>query len=299
MRTLLITSSYDATSDLLIAKMGSDKFIRINFDRPRDWSIRLTASDINIAMPHASFGSSDIAKCIWRKPFISEPLDEPFDEEYSKEEWKYTLYEIASLMKSQGKLRMNFPIPDYLAGKLMQQRLAKQYFQVAQVELTVNSQPNSTGEKIAKSLSSTPFADGKVLYTVDVSNKELSSDIWFIQEKINASFDVTVVYLYGQVFAYSLDRSSLKTLDWRKEQFTNAMNWISYKLEVTTIEAIGSFMSLLGLVYGRLDFLLSADNNGLIFLEVNKNGQWAWLDPMFENGLFEAMIRVHDPDTNE
>lgn len=297
MRTLLITSSYDATSDLLIAKIGSDKFIRINYDRPRDWSIYLTESDIRIDTFQANFRSTDIAKCIWRKPFISEPSDEPFDEEYSKQEWKYTLYEIASLMKSQGKLWMNFPIPDYLAGKLMQQRVAKEFFQVAPAELTVNNRPKSTGERIAKSLSSTPFADGKVLYTVDVSNKELSSDIWFIQEKINASFDVTVVYLYGQVFAYSLDRSSLKTLDWRKEQFTQAMNWSSYKLDVTAIKAISDFMSQFGLVYGRLDFLLNADNNGLVFLEVNKNGQWAWLDPTFENGLFNAMIRVHDPNT--
>jgi hypothetical protein len=33
------------------------------------------------------------------------------------------------------------------------------------------------------------------------------------------------------------------------------------------------------------------------FLEVNKNGQWAWLDPNFDNGLFAEMCKVIDPET--
>lgn len=299
MRTLLITSSYDATTDLLISKLGSEKFIRINYDRPRDWVVSITESEIKISSDTNNFSSSDIAKCIWRKPFISEPTDDPFNEGYSKEEWKYTLYEIASLMQSLGRLRMNFPMPDYMVGKIMQQRIAKAFFHVSRAELTVNKKPNTNGERIAKSLSSTPFSDGKVLYTVDVTNKDLSPDIWFVQDKVNASFDVTVVYLYGKVFAYSLDRSQLKSLDWRKEQFSQAMSWSAYRLDAGAMRAIDGYMTHLGLVYGRLDFLKAKASGELVFLEVNKNGQWAWLDPMFDNGLFEAMSRVHDPMASE
>ena len=295
MRTLLITGSYDVASDLLISKLGSEKFIRLNFDRPRDWAITLTESELTIASERDSFSSKEIAKCIWRKPFTSEPIDSPFNEDFSREEWKYTLYEIASLMRSLGKLRMNFPMPDYMMGKLMQQRAAKEFFRVAPIALTVNQEPNTDGEKIAKSLSSTPLSDGKVLYTVDVSNKPLSPDIWYVQDKVGANLDVTVVYLYGKTFAFSLDRSSLKTLDWRKEQFTNATSWTPYSLNTRDSEAIDIYMKKLGLVYGRLDFLEDKQTNELVFLEVNKNGQWAWLDPTFENGLFRAMSAVHDP----
>ena len=51
-----------------------------------------------------------------------------------------------------------------------------------------------------------------------------------------------------------------------------------------------------GLKFGRLDFLV-VENNQIVFLEVNPNGQWAWLDPYNENGLMEAMIYQLSPIT--
>ncbi len=124
MRTLLITNSYDATSDILINNLGAASFIRLNFDLPRDWSITLTPTDLTISSIHGSFNSDNISKCIWRKPFISKPEDVSFCEKFTQEEWKYTLYEIALLMQDQGKLYMNFPFADYQVGKLKQQRHA-------------------------------------------------------------------------------------------------------------------------------------------------------------------------------
>lgn len=38
----------------------------------------------------------------------------------------------------------------------------------------------------------------------------------------------------------------------------------------------------LGLSYGAIDFVLTPDNN-YIFLEINPNGQWAWIEN--ETGL--------------
>jgi len=295
MRTLLITSSYDATSDLLIAKMGSQKYIRLNFDRPRDWCITLSESELLINSDNEKFSSSDICKCIWRKPFISDPESEPFDEEYNRTEWKYVLYEIASLMQDQGKFKLNFPMPDFMFGKVMQQRVAKKYFNIAPSEVAINKVPQTAGGYIAKSLSSVPFSNGKVLYTVDVSDKELSPDIWFIQNKIISDFDVTVVFLYEQVFSFCLCRENLTTLDWRKDQFEPSMNWEPYPIEDSIKNVIIKYMNELGLVYGRLDFMLDKTSLELIFLEVNKNGQWAWLDPTFENGLFKAMCKIFDP----
>lgn len=296
MRTLLITNSYDATSDLLIAKMGTEKFIRLNFDRPRDWSIKLTPTDIEIVSDHGIFSNKDITKCVWRKPFISNPDDETFQDVFVLEEWKYSLFEIALLMQDQGKLRMNFPIADYELGKVKQLRYAKDFFNVSETVFYSNSQPvTDLKPSIVKSLSGKPLSDGKVLYTVDVSGKHLTSDVWLVQDKVDARFDLTVVYLYGEIFCFRLDRSKLQDIDWRKEQFEVVKDWEMVDLGPDFSEAINGFMRKLNLVYGRLDFLLP--NVGLppIFLEVNKNGQWAWLDATFNNGLFAAMCRVFDP----
>jgi D-alanine-D-alanine ligase-like ATP-grasp enzyme len=51
-------------------------------------------------------------------------------------------------------------------------------------------------------------------------------------------------------------------------------------------------MRELGLRFGRIDLLANDLNLGKFwFLEVNPNGQWAWLDLEQRNGLFDAVIR--------
>jgi len=295
MRTLLITNSYDVTSDILINNLGVASFIRLNFDRPRDWSITLTPTDLNISSIHGVFNSDDISKCIWRKPFISKPEDDSFSEKFIQEEWKYTLYEIALLMQDQGKLYMNFPFADYEVGKLKQQRHAKRFFRLSKTAVYANAKPFTNNPTIAKSLSGQTLSDGRVLYTTEVTSKELSEDIWYIQDLIEAKFDLTAVFLYGEIFTFRLDRSKIRALDWRKEQFEIVKEWDKVSLGREFDAGITGFMNDMGLVYGRLDFLQTDIDDEPVFLEVNKNGQWAWLDPDKNNGLFTAMCKIFDP----
>jgi hypothetical protein len=52
--------------------------------------------------------------------------------------------------------------------------------------------------------------------------------------------------------------------------------------------ALRGFCDELGMQWGRLDFL--QDECGLIFLEFNANGQWAWLDLNGHYGLTDAVV---------
>ena len=54
-------------------------------------------------------------------------------------------------------------------------------------------------------------------------------------------------------------------------------------------------MSDLGLHYGRLDLLFTGED--YYFLEVNPNGEWAWLDFYGEIGLLGTMIEEISPRT--
>jgi len=54
-------------------------------------------------------------------------------------------------------------------------------------------------------------------------------------------------------------------------------------------------MQDLGLHYGRLDLLLTTE--GYRFLEVNANGEWAWLDFDNRHGLLERMLAELSPLT--
>ncbi len=295
MRTLLITNTYDQTSDLLVLKMGSENFIRINFDRPQDWLIEFSPNDLKISSLHGEFTNSEISKCFWRKPFISEPKDGIFKDKFYVSEWKYLIYELSSFMEEQGKLRFNPPSPDYMLGKMKQQRKAKNYFKIPKSNWSINVIPDTKNPCITKSMSASTFNDNSVLYTTEVSNKELSSDIWYLQELINAEYDLTIVHIYGLNFAFQLNRDNLTGIDWRKDQVDHVQHWIPYNLSPEFNFKINSFMNEMDLVYGRLDFMNDSSFEEPYFLEVNKNGQWAWLDPNFDNGLFIEMCKVIDP----
>jgi hypothetical protein len=112
---------------------------------------------------------------------------------------------------------------------------------------------------------------------------------------VNASHDITVAYVYGSLFAYALDRKTFEGLDWRKHNLSPDLKWQSFELTESQSSAIRAFMKEIGWTFGRLDFLLS--NGKLIFLEVNPNGQWAWLDLHDSNGLYARMLECVDPCT--
>ena len=118
-----------------------------------------------------------------------------------------------------------------------------------------------------------------------------------IQELINAKFDVTIAHLYGKNFSFQLNRDELTGVDWRKDQVDQVQIWVPYNLSLDLNLKINAYMKELGLVYGRLDFMNDPSFEEPYFLEVNKNGQWAWLDPNFDNGLFAEMCKVIDPET--
>jgi len=297
MRTLLITNSHDQTSDLLVLKIGPEKFIRINFDRPSDWSISLSPNNLLIKSQLGEFSNSEISKCFWRKPFITEPYGGVFDDKFYVSEWKYMIYELCDYMAEQGKLRLNPPSPDYMFGKIKQQRAALNYFKTPKSKWSINTLPDTSQPCITKAVSASTFSDDSVLFTTEVTNKDLSPDIWYIQELINAKFDVTIAHLYGKNFSFQLNRDELTGVDWRKDQVDQVQIWVPYNLSLDLNLKINAYMKELGLVYGRLDFMNDPSFEEPYFLEVNKNGQWAWLDPNFDNGLFAEMCKVIDPET--
>ncbi len=62
-------------------------------------------------------------------------------------------------------------------------------------------------------------------------------------------------------------------------------------------KAAKGYMKALRLDYGRLDFLLDADNR-YWFCEVNPNGQFAWLDLDDAHGLLSSITEEISPATN-
>jgi hypothetical protein len=143
-----------------------------------------------------------------------------------------------------------------------------------------------------------PVHEGKfapVIYTTPVDPNDLADGFpWFVQEAIAADYDLTIVFVDGRQFAFLLARKLFPGMDWRASIGTPSVDsaWAAVTLPQSLCESTRSIMRDLNLQYGRLDLLVSdATCSNPVFLEVNPNGQWAWLDPRRDNGLFDAVVQ--------
>jgi hypothetical protein len=170
-------------------------------------------------------------------------------------------------------------------------RVAARHLEVPpyQFRLRLPSTFEASQAVVVKSLTTEPVGareDRELLFTTKVDDRELSPECpWMVQSYVHADRDVTVAFVRDRLFAFELDRSSFreKTADWREMPVDwEAGKWHPHALPEAVSRGITGFMHEMGLHFGRLDFLLGAD--GYYFLEVNANGEWAWLDTEGRHG---------------
>jgi glutathione synthase/RimK-type ligase-like ATP-grasp enzyme len=122
-----------------------------------------------------------------------------------------------------------------------------------------------------------------MLYTSQVEPQHLAEDgeaiavtMHLFQERLTCNHAIRLTVVDEQMFAAAIRaHSPASELDWRAGQ-----EHLSYELiEVPAAVASGvtELMTALGLRFGAFDFLLTPDD-GWVFLEVNPNGQWAFIE---------------------
>lgn len=306
---LLVTNSYDTTADLLVHRLGPEKVFRFNFDIWSDYAFEITPWGFRIVDPTGrSVESKTVAKALWRKPWSRVPYrpssitDE--DRYYDQEVW-YALRDIVNLLWIDQKIILVEPFAERRAGKFIQLRIAAKHLQVPPYQFRMglpSSFPDSES-LVVKSLTTEPVGsikDRELLFTTRVDDKDLSPVCpWMAQRYVHASKDITVAFVYDQLFGFELDRSSFRDhlTDWR-EMPTDWEDgkWHPHDLPDSVAKGIFSFMRELGLHFGRLDFMLGTD--GYHFLEVNTNGEWAWLDTDGRHGLLPKVVEEVDPSSD-
>ena len=290
MKTLIITDSYDATTDVLIKYIGSQNIFRLNYDKYEDTIISITSDGIKLNVNNNEITDKDISKVLWRKPFNNDlEIDRYIDAEL-----KYIYREIYNYFSTQNKNILVVPNIERYIGKIVQMTIAKKYFIVPNWSVELNNNL-SDGICVAKSLSTEVTSNNKIIYTTKITKENLDIKFpWFLQDLIDAELDITVVYIDGKSFAYELMRKK-DLIDWRKEINKEKQQWKIHEISIEFENTIIAYMNHLSLKFGRLDFLF---NSGIYyFLEVNPNGQWAWLDIENKNGLMTEMVRQISPIT--
>lgn len=100
------------------------------------------------------------------------------------------------------------------------------------------------------------------------------------QEYVPKASELTVTVAGHRMFAAEIlsQRSERSKHDWRRYDLVNTP-YRHYELPTRLRELIATLMGRLGLVFGRLDLVLTPDGRA-VFLEINPNGQWVWVQEL-------------------
>jgi hypothetical protein len=286
-KLIIFTCSDDGTVNRLEPHLQID-YLRINLDRPETWTFEASPDNWRLIADGREVTAASKAFVWWWKAF----LDDFEMDSFLKAEIEYITHELYRDFLSKGLFVGNDFLHHEFKGKRHYLKSAKRFFRTPDFLVSHHGTWKlSTDDVVAKSLASSPFSSKKVLYTTRVKQTELNfENTWFLQEYIDSEWDITVLLVGHRVFGFQRRRATGKTVDWRKEQsFSHsAREWSPVRFSADEMLQLSSFTKAENLLWGRLDFLRSKSGE-LVFLEVNANGQFGFLDPLNEFGLFTSV----------
>jgi hypothetical protein len=284
---LILTGVADGTIDFLVDHLEVP-FFRFNLDDYKSYEFEISPESWRIENPEGLVISSESAsRCLWWKVFLYQIHDK-----YIREEMRCAAENLYAWFLAQKRVVGNPPFLEESLGKVRQATVATRYFKTPRQSVGWGkrflSQFSADSSWVVKSMSSQLTDSGKAIFTTEILPATLDHEVpWYLQEKIDSEADLTILIVGESYFAFSRSRVNLTSLDWRKEQFSIPNPWTPYTLTTKQIQSIRNFCRDLDLSWGRMDFLLIGDE--IIFLEINPNGQWVFLDPTNSVGLISAV----------
>jgi hypothetical protein len=288
---LIITGLGDGTSDALVGHLRGD-FFRLNLDDFGSYDFELSTESWAIKNPAGlEITSKTATRCLWWKPFMYQLSHD----KYVQQEIKVIAQNIYSWFLARKLVIGNPPFLEDQWGKLRQAEVASKYFEVpTQIcgwgQSFLDSARKTFGQQpvVVKSMAAQLTDSGKAVFTTEVDLDSLALEVpWYVQAKVVSDFDVTILFAGKSFFAFSKSRKSLTSLDWRKDQFPDPEPWTPYELTKRDLDLLSSFAIDMSINWGRADFLLVEGK--LVFLEINPNGQWVFLDPRNTTGLLTSV----------
>nr|WP_286674540.1 hypothetical protein [Clostridium sp. ZBS4] len=115
----------------------------------------------------------------------------------------------------------------------------------------------------------------------------------YLQDYCKKLFEVRVTIVDKEVFSVKID--AFDKIDWRKNQEKNKHSIITIPKEIE--DKCFILMDELNIKFGAFDFIVD-NNEKYIFLEVNPNGQWLWLEEItglkISNSIIKYLIEGED-----
>lgn len=304
---LIVTNSSDQTADYLWDRLGP---------REKDWC-RL---DTDLAAQHIKVTYEDGVSYLCVDDRVVKPIDvtglwyrrpRPVNingvpskwSKHSQAEWAEALEGV--LVQIPFQRWVNHPTANSTASHKLEQLVRSRQLGLP-VPKTLVTQSSAVLQKFWAendgNIICKPLAYGYldadeplVIYTSPVSKEHLTTPLLaycptMFQERIDKVLDVRICIIDQTVIAVGLRCTDEQKIDIRRNNMSDVIhgsldvpNDISAKLR--------TLLHSYKLRFGAIDMVIDR-NGGWIFLELNPNGQWAWLDQIARTDITGAMIQA-------
>lgn len=307
---LLATNKRDITTDFIVAelKKRSLPFIRINTEdlarakvtfRPRKgqgWRLEFDDHIVDLEQVRAAY---------YRRPGVPLPPPDAVEDRvqsYCVEEWSAVLRSLWNALEGRW-LNSPFAIlraedkPRQLSeaaelGFLLPETLVTNDFDAASLFV---AQGNVIGKPLRRAL--VDHGDTQaVLFTsrlgqIEVEDRRavtLAPVIY--QREISKACDVRVTVVGDRLFAVAIHSQAVEetSVDWRKGSRPELVHEVICLPESVKAGCL-ELTRRLGLSYGAIDLVLDKEGQ-FWFLEINPNGQWAWIERRTDAPIAAAIV---------
>ena len=314
---LLVTNKEDVTSDMVVNELnnGSDEYYRFNTEdicSGVDISFDFTSGKVNLfdASNDRHVDLSNVKSVYFRRPKLpSAPAD------LQQSDQQFVLNEISQALEGIYKyLNDKFWVSNVFAirqaeNKIYQQLIAHRFGFTTPRSIITNRIEDALGF-----LKGTNQCVVKPIRTGFVSDKENPQVIFtspitiddaatlgriqecptYLQENIPKKADIRVTVVGATVFSAKIHSQEFEETrtDWRKGENVN-LKHEPIDLGPEMNESCINMTRYLGLQFGALDFIFD-DKGRYIFLEINPNGQWGWIQHRLNyniSGTIAALLR--------
>jgi hypothetical protein len=311
---LVLTNSRDATADFLCKHLDQSKIqhFRINTDEVRDKiKIEYFCGETYLCSSNGDINAKQISAIWLRRPQpLLNPEGKPAEFFHLGLEWTEALEGFLAHVPMERWI--NHPTANALASHKLEQLTRAQYFGLRVPETIVTQSPEQLSkfwttfkdEVIVKPIASgfiqsdNPKND-TLIYTSQLHEDHMCQAVLLgacptlFQRRIHKIFDVRCCVLDNECISIgmqALEPCGRQRLDIRR----NNMSDVSYSPIVFPNELQQKLLSLVksyGLRFAAVD-LVQDHNQEWYFLEINPNGQWAWLDIDANAGVYQLFLNA-------
>lgn len=113
------------------------------------------------------------------------------------------------------------------------------------------------------------------------------------QEYIDKAYEVRVTVIGSEVFAAKIDSQAddAAKIDWRDAVAYEIVKVTPYDLPSKVAEQCRTIVAAYKLNFGAIDLIRTPDGE-YVFLEINCNGQWLWIEDLTGQRLVDSMVRL-------